>query len=216
MSRLSKYLGGTAAEIYQPGNLEQSFLPRSKYQFTVKVTHLNLDSRGEYITSTVFERISSIDMPGHNVRNSTINQYNKKRIVQTGIDYTPVTLVAYDTIDGGIENFLLGYHNYYFKGVMIPSGTKKYLDDINLESFVTDNNQTGYRAPADKNFIKNIQIIRRSSDSDINVITMYNPVISTVDADNLNYSDSQPVQYKIGFVYEGYDVHTYNSDTYGD
>ena len=98
----------SGAEIYGQNRIDQSvntLIPRNKFNFTVEITYLGAtpDSR----TTLKLDRISEIQMPGHSVKTQTLNQFNKKRTIQTGIDYTPISLSAYDTRDGEIEKFLV-------------------------------------------------------------------------------------------------------------
>lgn len=207
---MSKFLGGIAAEVYAQqsgGNDIQSFIPRSKFQFTVSLTHINPDGASG-LKTLVLTRISTIDMPSHTVRTATLNQYNRKRIIQTGIDYNVISMNAYDTRDAEIEKFLVQYSNYYYTNVMGTADSQVYNDDVITSDFLSGFSASGFKLQSDRNFIKDITITRKSSDDDVNVIKIYNPIISSVGADNLDYSSSEPVQYRIEFQYEGYEVVT--------
>ena len=69
----------------------------------------------------------------------------------------------------------------------------------------------GFKLQEDRNYIQTLNIIRQGSKTDINYITVYNPVITDIAADNLDYSDSQLVQYRLTFAYEGFDIRSTNS-----
>lgn len=205
---MSKYLGGLASSLYgQPGTSQQTtatLIPRMKYQFVVSA--LLADSSNVDLT-----RIVSIDMPGHTVKNAVLNQYNKKRIIQTGVDYNPINLVAYDTRDGALDALIQSYHAYYYAGVTYADNNtvvKHMIDDLNTgdPGFTLGNSETGLKLTSDRSFFKQINIIRRSSDEDVSVITLYNPYIVSIDADTLDYSASAAIQYRIQFAYEGYSL----------
>lgn len=210
---MSKFLGSVASDIYgqaNRGNSIHTFIPRSKFQFNVTILYHGL-SGGLATYSTLplagskLLRVSDITMPSHTARTATYNQYNKKRIIQTGVDYVPIELSVYDTRDGDFDRWLVDYHDYYYKGVMTPH-TRVYDNDINSDKFTTAYSDVGLRLRDDRNFIKEIVITRKSSKYDTSTIRIYNPVISAVTGDQLNYADSNPVQYKISFVYEGYSI----------
>ena len=57
-------------------------------------------------------------------------------------------------------------------------------------------------------YFKNLKIVRLNTTGDANVIVLRNPVISNVDGDTLDYSDSGAVQYTLQIQYEGYHVKT--------
>ena len=197
----------------QRGPSVNTLIPRNKFNFKVEITYLG-GANGSRKT-LILEKISEIQMPGHSVKTQTLNQFNKKRTIQTGIDYTPISLSAYDTRDGEIEKFLVGYNNYYYSGPM-SDNYDIMRDDIIDESFVgtTDSSGRGLNLNTDRYYIENIKITRTSSTEDNNIIEIYNPIITNIQGDTLNYSESAPVQYRIDFTYEGYKTTTEtNSNT---
>ena len=218
---MRKFLGGHAAEVYAQssgGNELQSLLPRSQFRFTVEIQHLNPDATASNpYTTTVLTRIAGVDMPSHVNKTSTGYQYNRKRIIQTGIEYNPISITAYDTKDAEIEKFVKLYHAYYYAGVNSPSD-KKYVDDITNMDFNAYASLTGTNIIGERNFIKEIRIFRDGSDDGNfqdgtlkkhkHLTTIFNPMIQTLDTDSLSYSSSDVSQYKLSFVYEGYDIST--------
>jgi hypothetical protein len=220
MSNYSKIAAlNTAAKIYGQDQLGLSAnlaVPRNKFQFQVKITYAGGANGAE--TTLELKKISEMQMPSHTMKTQTLNQYNKKRIVQTGIDYTPVTLVAYDTRDAEIERFLIGYNNHYYSSPMSDTSTTM-ADDIINEQFTgkpqfdstgapTTLSGKGFNLTDKRYYITKIEIIRDSSADDKNIIEIYNPIITSIQSDTLNYSESAPVQYRIDFAYEGYSTIT--------
>lgn len=210
---MSEFLGGFARKLYSQNESSQvnELIPRSKFQFSVKINHIDpaANTAGSSSLKTIdtdFLRISSIDMPSHRMNTNTLNQYNRKRIVQTGVEYVPITMVAYDTRDAYVEKFLTQYANYYYKNVMNSISPDPYRLDTTFDKFITDFSQTGYKLQPEKNYIKRLTIERKNSSIDSNIITIFNPIISVIEADTLDYSDSSPIQYRITFEYEGYGI----------
>lgn len=215
---MSKFLGSLATDVYgiQTGGDDiQSFIPRSKFQFAVQIQYISPD--GGLITfpaprtfdtgELIGLRVASIGMPGFTPKTNTLNQYNRKRIVHTGVDFTPVEMVAYDTRDGEMERFLKEYSNYYFNGPMNSPDPQSYTSfDVPTAGFVSGTSNFGFKLQEDKYFIKKLIITRKSSEEDVNVITLYNPTITALASDQLNYSESGPMHYNITFAYEGYDI----------
>ena len=200
MSKIINY----ASQIYgqdQRGSSVNLFVPRSKFQFLVKIYHIGSTKALE------LSRISEIQMPAHSTKTQTLNQYNKKRTIQTGIDYTPISMSAYDTRDAEIERFLVGYNNHYYSSPM-SDNYDIMQDDAISENFLSDESGKGFNLTDKRYYIRKIEIIRKSSDDDNNIIEIYNPIITNIQADTLNYSESAPVQYRIDFTYEGYKTTT--------
>jgi hypothetical protein len=70
--------------------------------------------------------VKTVDLPKFSIDNETLNQYNRKRVIQTKINYDPVNIVFHD--DGGdvVRNIWYNYFSYYYKD---PS--QKYLNENN-------------------------------------------------------------------------------------
>lgn len=184
------------------GGTEGSLLlPRSKFDFQVEI-HLS-GSGG----SLKMDRISEVQLPSHIFKTVVLNQYNRKRITNIGVDYTPVYFVAYDTKDNFIQEKLLKpYADYYYEGVSTSSGKieNNYSDIIN-ESF-SGGSGKGLKLVPRKNFIEKIDIKRKGTTT-----TLFGVMITGVSADTLSYDSSNPVQYRIELAYEGYNVSSSSS-----
>lgn len=226
-------LGDAAARIYgqqsSGSNEIQSLIPRFSFQFNVTIYYLGRDGKEEYLTTLPRDdkpatlRVATAQLPTHSAKISTLNQYNKRRVVQTGVEYNPVSISFYDTRDSNLDYFLLAYHDHYYNGVM-DSAAIKYLNDIHLVvqgidspegGFAQDNSrymyadgssQTGYAAPGDRNFIKRIEIERISSNEDRIKHTIFNPFIQSINVSELDYASNNSMLYNISFMYEGYSI----------
>ena len=92
--------------------------PRFKFLFHVSFT-INTDAIPYLRSAGVFgnqERndlsllVKTAELPKYKMATETLNQYNRKRIIQTKIDYQPVTLTFHD--DGGDNARKLWYYYY--------------------------------------------------------------------------------------------------------
>lgn len=202
----SKYLGDAASVLYNTeGNQIQSFIPRTRFNFCVILTLVGTDGTDKSLS---LKKISGVTMPSYSTRTQTLNQYNKKRVVQTGVDYQPVQLTAYDDASGQFEEFLKNYSRFYFGQTLTVDDASTFDYDLLNDSFAssTGYSQAGLKIRDTKNFIKHMRIIRTSSEEDVNVITIYNPFIQNITPDALSYSESTPVSYSLSFMYEGFDI----------
>ena len=208
---MGKFLGDIASDVYgvnTNSNAVQPLFPRTKFQF---MCIWEVSSRGgsPSVQSYPMTRIESVTMPGHSSRVSAQNQYNKKRLIQTGIDYTPVTMRVYDDRDAQVERFLKNASAYYYAGLM-QNNSRKFSDDIVGDNFsgTSGTSGTGFVLREERYYFKSLKILRLNSTSDTNCIILRNPVISNIDGDTLNYSDSGPVSYTLQIQYDGYHVNT--------
>lgn len=58
--------------------------------------------------------VKSADLPKFNVQTEVVNQYNRKTVIQKGINYNPVNLVMHDDQSNVVHNMWLNYYRYYF------------------------------------------------------------------------------------------------------
>jgi len=121
--------------------------PRFKFLFHVSFT-INVQeipalkgAFGDGDVSNLSLTVKTIDLPKYNIQTETLNQYNRKRVVQTKLNYEPVTMTFHD--DGGdiVRNMWYQYYSYYYKD---PS--QRYLEPNNTNGSLgaLANQQTGF------------------------------------------------------------------------
>ena len=78
--------------------------------------------------------VKTIDLPSYQISVDTLNQYNRKRLVQSKIKYQPIQITFNDDGNDLIRNLWYTYFNYYYKdpvnqyeGVPNTSGTSGNL-----------------------------------------------------------------------------------------
>ena len=66
-------------------------------------------------TSTIGLLVKNVQLPSYQMSVETLNQYNRKRLAQTKIEYNPVQIEFHD--DGGdvVRNMWYNYFSYYYK-----------------------------------------------------------------------------------------------------
>jgi len=97
--------------------------PRFKFlfhvQFTLNVEEIqalkNSKIFGETQISTMSLAVKTVDLPKYTVDVATLNQYNRKRIVQTKINYDPVNITFHDDGGDNIREMWYQYYSYYYK-----------------------------------------------------------------------------------------------------
>ena len=96
--------------------------PRHKFEFFVKINFnpqltdyvrsFFVDPAEQAILHTM---IKSITMPTMQIDTTTLNQYNKKRVSQTKINYNPISITFHDSVEGRTLRLWEMYYEYYFK-----------------------------------------------------------------------------------------------------
>lgn len=108
-----------ASKTFRSNNYQLT--PRSKYLFQC-FFNVNLGDipalRSSFQNgdiSSVGLMVKTVDLPSYQISNETLNQYNRKRIVQTKINYEPVSITLHDDQSDLIRNLWYTYYNYYYK-----------------------------------------------------------------------------------------------------
>jgi hypothetical protein len=178
--------------------------------------------------STIGLLVKNIDLPKYKIDVETLNQYNRKRLIQKKIDYQPVNLKFHD--DGGdlIRNLWYNYYSYYYKdpnqpyrgqtaqnGSLGPSATLSNGFDYNSRDIYTNDRQVndwGYigEAYADSTnsqggkpaFFTDISIYGFNQHKFVEYV-LINPMISEWSHDTYDYSqDNGVMENNVNITYE--------------
>jgi hypothetical protein len=95
--------------------------PRYKFLFHVFFT-INTgqipqlaNAFGDGEVATVGLMVKTVQLPTYSISVDTMNQYNRKRLVQSKINYNPVQIVFNDDQSDLIRNMWYNYYRYYYK-----------------------------------------------------------------------------------------------------
>jgi hypothetical protein len=121
--------------------------PRFKFLFHVSFT-INYkeipglsSAMGNDQLKNISLTVKTIDLPKYTVTNETLNQYNRKRVVQTKINYDPVTITFHDDAGDNVRNMWYNYYSYYYKD---PSQQYLGANNQNGSMGASANQQTGF------------------------------------------------------------------------
>jgi hypothetical protein len=108
-----------AAKTFRTNGYQYS--PRLKFLFHVFFT-INTgqipalrNAFGDGEVATVGLMVKTVQLPTYTINVETMNQYNRKRLIQTKIDYNPVQIVFNDDQSDLIRNMWYNYYRYYYK-----------------------------------------------------------------------------------------------------
>jgi len=98
--------------------------PRHKFEFFVKFNFNEADPAVRNFVQAflnnvdqdiVTQMVKSVTMPSMTIDTEILNQYNKKRISQKRINYTPIAMTFHDSVEGRMLRLWEMYYEYYFK-----------------------------------------------------------------------------------------------------
>lgn len=202
MLRNSKY-----ATVINKANRTIQAMPRQKFLFYASF------NPGSAITETVdFSswtngfafQISKIDRPKFTIDVKQLNQYNRKRLIHTGIQYDPVNIVFHDTVDDRVLRVWQQYYKWYFgdgRGKANTIWNRPVLQD-------TTANGWGFSPP-------NIHPYNTQFFESLDIYTFYgkkytqhrmwNPKIASIDFDSMDTESSAFANVTMNIKHEGVD-----------
>jgi hypothetical protein len=210
--------------------------PRFKFLFhvsftlnTAEIPALSQLAGVNEITSLSY-LVKTVDLPKYTIAAETLNQYNRKRVVQTKINYDPVTLTFHDDGGDNSRNLWYNYYSYYYKdpsqdylaansqnGSMGASANMQkgfgynsrdiYNDtrvgDVNDWGYVGESyNDGGSSASGKPPFFRDIRIYGMDQHKSAEYV-LINPIITNWSHDQYNYSEGSGVmQNSMTIAYE--------------
>lgn len=185
-----------AQEVYR-SDADGLLVPRQKFNFTLILNTL-------LVGNIYFHQVSSVTAASFSVDGQLMNQYNKKRFVQTRLNYEPVTISFYDTFNNEFHDVMRSYLLFYYNtGNGIERRTVLEGTSTVGDAFVTD---LGFTPNPDRYFFPEVKIIQNGYRGRYRQTTLINPHITSIQGDTLDYSDSNPVQYTVTFQPESVQV----------
>jgi len=214
--------------------------PRHKFEFFLRFNfNQNPDVRrfvqkflSESDKDMISTMVKTVTMPSMSIETETLNQYNKKRISQSRIDYNPISITMHDSVEGRTLRLWEMYYEYYFKdgdafeklgsgsGQSDPGFLTAFFDAFsgndapkrNLREYENDvikdrfNDNYGYnlkRVGNNKYLIDSIEIFQVHGGR-FSRTEIIRPRVTAFSHDTLDYEAmSDLVQMQFDFAYEG-------------
>ena len=211
-----------AAHLYQSGTSQQT---RRADQFYIVFNLYPLVNDDFLVPKYDFLKVyrdrlhflcHTVEGPKFQIQQDVINQYNRKRVINRKIDYDPLSLRMYDTVDGLGLKFTKMLYEFEFQNARLytPSGHHAETPgganrDNFQESVLTNedqfkkNHNFGMRAQPNHahRLIKSIDLYQLSG-TFWSRAKMIHPRLSRMDMDQFDYSSSAVTNISIAFQYE--------------
>lgn len=154
--------------------------------------------------------VKSIDRPSVQPVVEELNQYNKKRLIHTGVKYQPINCVMYDTADGAAMNMWIQYARYYFMDYHHEAAD--YMDDMLNNEISDSTGGMGYgyniRQGAvneginSQNFFTKL-VVYQVWGNEYTSYELLNPRITSFTPDDLSYDSGDLNTVQLAISYEG-------------
>jgi len=164
---------------------------------------------GASFRTSISSLVRRSTLPQVNLRNEVKNQYNKKRIVTTGVDFLPIEITVFDTINNEWLTLLMRYYSYLYMNPRNKNSDANrdvfpYTAEIlekSKDSFKS--NEAGLNLQVDKNFFERIDIILYHGGKGVQY-SLTNPFITQFGNSELDYASSEVMEFNMVIDYENF------------
>jgi len=217
-----------ASALYRRNNYRLAPKEEFLYHVVLEVNPQALFQLGSSVTNILNRReynllVSTADMPSYNIDTDVKNQYNRKKVVHTKLNYDPVALVFHDD-QAGITTLLWeAYYRYYFQDGNYASDASFFLKPFTTDSLYNNEilnlRRYGMDRPRllDGPFFSKITINQLCSNDTrptFTSVSLINPIIQELRHGSMDQAGTGTVKTTMRFAYET--VYYNRGDTSGD
>ena len=144
--------------------------------------------------------VKSVTLPAIDAVTATVNQYNRKKVVQTSHKFSAVTIKFHDDNQGIINLLWQNYYSYYYADPISATVTGAYKRNaMQNANYITA--PYGLDNGSIDNFFTYIKIYQMARHQYVSY-TLYNPLISRWNHDNLDYKSNELHDNTVNIAYE--------------
>jgi hypothetical protein len=197
-----------ASKTFRPNGYQ--YAPKFKFLFHVYF-EINPEAYAQNVgTGANFGlAVKTVKLPSFSFTTAEMNQYNRKRIVQTKIKYDPVNISFHDDNGNMVRNMWKAYYNYNYadgtKPKVVFTGARgaapsqagtlaTYNERTTYTPSITGNDDWGYIGETPNPgghkipFFKNITVFGFNQHNFV-AYTLINPIITRLNHDTYSYND---------------------------
>lgn len=149
--------------------------------------------------------VKSADLPRYAAETEVKHQYNRKKVIQTGVSYEPVNISFHDDTYGVTTALIEAYYRYYFRDGNYGNDPGAYNKAGSGDKTFKGPGANQYKYGLDNNvtvpFIQRIEISQMGRKS-YTTYTLVNPIITAWQHDTVDYADGTTATNSITVAYE--------------
>jgi hypothetical protein len=154
--------------------------------------------------------VKSVDLPKYKITTETKNMYNRKKNLQTRIDYDPINISFHDDNLGIVTLMWEGYYRYYYRdgnygsldGAGRPNQTSGAYSRLNTYQKQENFGRYGFDNDSYEPFFTSIQISQLAR-HEYTTFTLVNPIVSDFQHDTMDSSlGAEPAANQMTVLYE--------------
>lgn len=198
-----------------------AYSPKFKFLFHVyfDINKTNIGSFANFPTDSNFGlAVKTVQLPKYTFDTHVMNQYNRKRVVQTKLRYDPINITFHDDNNNLIRKLWYNYYTYYYKdathvdpfepgGAPKPGISASILDRNLYSNSISGNDDWGYvgensggnlvngydfDSPSKAPFFSSISIFGFNQHN-FALYKLMNPMVDSFNHDTYDYSQGNAV-----------------------
>lgn len=203
-----------ASRVFVDGNMRLA--PKTKFNFHVAFS-INPAAIAapfsEIYKNEINMLVKSVDLPKFEITTHTVNQYNRKKIIQSKHEYKPINIMMHDDNEGVIRKLWENYYSHHYADYKAAKSPNNYARNA-MKNFDYIKSPYGLDNGSSIPFFNKITIYHMAQQK-WNSYTLINPIIKSWSHDKLDYSTgNQLAEHNIQIEYEAvlYDSGTVSAD----
>lgn len=179
-------------------------------------TFYNDNGSDEELRIRMSSLVRTADFPQIEFKTQTLNEYNRKKIINTGVEYQPVTIRVVDTASNAWLTIIMKYFAYHY---MNPrnQGNQGERDLQNISNTTGaemissqfgaggpfDSNKAGYNINYNPHFFERIDYVLYHANKGTQYSLM-NPVMTGFTHTPIDYASNELMEFTMTFQYESF------------
>ena len=211
-----------ASALYRRNNFRLAPKVGFLYHVTLDVNPLALSQLGPTVQNLINKRevnllVSTVDLPSYSVESDTKNTYNRKKVVQTRLNYDPVALIFHDDQAGLTTLLWESYFRYYYQDANYSRKLVDSTPDLSVPTAYRNGmysteilNRYRHGLDRPKNFevpffnsITINQLHSQNAKSNFTSITLINPLIEALQHASMAQDETGTLKTTMRIKYEG-------------
>lgn len=176
------------------------------------------DTQTEEFRTQISSLVKTATLPGVEFKTEVKNRYNSKKIIQTGVEYKPVSMSVLDTVGNEWLTLFMKYYSYNYmnprnkqkEGDRDISDRQSLLQSQDISSKFGganyNSNSSGMAINRLKYFFERIDYVLYHGERAVQY-SLLNPVLKSFDPGDLDYSSSDVMEFKLDFDYENFTIY---------
>lgn len=151
--------------------------------------------------------VKKIELPKFSIQTETLNQYNRKKVVQVKSDFKPISLSFHDDNEGVTRQLWENYYRYYYADYQSAKTESNYNRSA-MRNFDFVKTTYGFDNGSSTPFFSKIAIYHMAKHK-WNSYTLINPVVTEWTHEHLDYSvGNQLSEHHLSIAYEAVSYNT--------